>query len=230
MHIEPGVVTGAKVLLGVATGAGVLGMAVRHARDELRRRGFPSLLARTLTATACVFTFFEVLPHQPLGVSEVHFVFGTSLLLVFGLAPAALGLALGLLVQGLFFAPWDLPQYGMNVTSLLAPLYVTAAVARRTLPPDRPYVELRYRDVLPLSITYQGGMVAWIAFWSIWGQGAAALPGLVLFASGYIVVIVVEPLVDLGLLALAKRLQGRIPAALVTPRLYAARAAEGFSS
>ncbi len=28
------------------------------------------------------------------------------------------GLALGLLIQGLLFAPFDLPQYGINVTNL----------------------------------------------------------------------------------------------------------------
>jgi ABC-type Co2+ transport system permease subunit len=39
------------------------------------------------------------------GVSEVHLILGTTLLLIFGAAPAAIGLAAGLLVQSLFFAP-----------------------------------------------------------------------------------------------------------------------------
>ena len=40
-----------------------------------------------------------------------------------------LALALGLLVQGLFFAPFDLPQYGMNVTTLLVPLFALIGFA-----------------------------------------------------------------------------------------------------
>ncbi len=41
----------------------------------------------------------------PVGVSEVHLILGTTLFLMLGAAPAAIGLAAGLLVQGLFFAP-----------------------------------------------------------------------------------------------------------------------------
>ncbi|KPX23586.1 Uncharacterized protein ALO71_02952 [Pseudomonas amygdali pv. dendropanacis] len=83
-----------------------------------------------------VFSFSEVLPHHPVGVSEVHLILGSLLFLLFGAAPVAVGLALGLLVQGLFFAPFDLPQYGMNVTTLLVPLFAVAALARRIIAPD----------------------------------------------------------------------------------------------
>ena len=40
------------------------------------------------------------------------------------------------------------------------------------------------------------------------------------FAASYAMVIVVEPLVDLGVLALAKSLRGVLDGALVTPRLH----------
>jgi hypothetical protein len=39
------------------------------------------------------------------GVSEVHFILGSTLFLMFGAGPAALGLAAGLLAQGLFWLP-----------------------------------------------------------------------------------------------------------------------------
>ena len=52
-----------------------------------------------------MFSFFEVFPHEPVGVSEVHLILGSTLLLMFGAGAAAIGLAFGLLVQGLFFAP-----------------------------------------------------------------------------------------------------------------------------
>ncbi|MGO4600272.1 energy-coupling factor ABC transporter permease, partial [Terrabacter sp. 2RAF25] len=118
-----------------------------------------------------MFSFFEILPHFPVGVSEVHLILGSTLFLIFGVAPAAFGLALGLLLQGLLFAPFDLPQYGMNVTTLLVPLFVLEALARRIIPSDMACVDLGYGQVLWLSLAYQGGIVAWVAFWAIYGQG-----------------------------------------------------------
>ena len=41
-----------------------------------------------------MFSFFEVLPHAPVGVSEVHLILGSTLFLILGAAPAAIGLAL----------------------------------------------------------------------------------------------------------------------------------------
>ena len=133
-----------------------------------------------------VFVFFEVLPHVPVGVSEVHLILGTTLFLLLGAAPAAIGLAAGLLVQGLFFAPFDLPQYGMNVTTLLVPLFAIHLLARRVVPATTAYVDLGYSQVLKLSVAYQGGIVAWVAFWAIYGQGfsAANLASIGTFGAG----------------------------------------------
>jgi hypothetical protein len=80
--------------------------------------------------------------------------------------PAALGLALGLLVQGLFFAPFDLPQYGMNVTTLLVPLYAMSLLARKIIPEKTAYKDVKYLQALALSTAYQGGIVVWVAFWA----------------------------------------------------------------
>jgi len=126
MHIEPGLVDASKIFLSYATGAAALGYSARLALDMLRKEGAGALLLRSLVATALVFASFEILPHHPVGVSEVHLILGTTLLLMLGAAPAAIGLAAGLLVQSLFFAPQDLPQYGMNVTTLLVPLFAIA--------------------------------------------------------------------------------------------------------
>ena len=68
----------------------------------------------------------------------MHLILGSTLLLLFGAGAAAIGLAVGLLIQGLFFAQFDLPQYGMNVTTLLLPLGAStcwpSASSRRALP------------------------------------------------------------------------------------------------
>ncbi|MCS7057743.1 MAG: energy-coupling factor ABC transporter permease [Meiothermus sp.] len=224
MHIEPGVVQGAKVYLGYATGAVGLSLAVRAAVQHGRTQGVVPLALRSFLAALVVFVCFEVLPHPPVGVSEVHLILGTTIYLLFGLGPAAVGLAMGLLVQGLFFAPTDLPQYGMNVTTLLFPLFAVHLVARRIVAPGTPYVELRYGQVLRLSATYQGGIVAWVAFWALYGHGLTSenLAQVASFGAAYLLVLLVEPLVDLAVLAAAKALHGLRGSSWVQPRLYEA--------
>ena len=226
MHIEPGLVDGAKIVLSYATAAASLGIAAKLAADTVSESGFGALALRSAIATALVFSFFELLPHQPVGVSEVHLILGSTLFLVFGAGPAAIGLALGLLVQGLFFAPFDLPQYGMNVTTLLVPLYGVSLLAKRIIPANTPYVELKYGQAFALSTAYQGGIVAWVAFWAIYGQGFAAanLASIATFGAAYMTVILIEPLADLGALATAKLLRQLQGSRVIQPRVYQAAA------
>lgn len=223
MHIEPGVVNGAKLVLSYATAAGAVAYSGKLIWDSLVARGAPSLVARSLLATLAVFVFFELLPHFAVGVSEVHFILGTTLLLILGTAPAAIGLALGLLLQGLLFAPIDLPQYGMNLTTLLVPLFGIHLMAKRIIAPDTAYVDLSYAQALKLSAAYQGGVVAWVAFWAIYGSGVGAenLAAVVSFGAAYMLVLIIEPVADLAILWAAKTLNrsGR-QSALVTPRLF----------
>ena len=222
MHIEPEIVTGAKLVLSYATGIAAGGVALKLAADAVREQGVASFVVRTVATTALVFSFFEILPHFRVGVSEVHFILGSTLFLLFGAAPAALGLAFGLLLQGLFFVPTDLPQYGMNVTTLLVPLFAIQALAQRVIPRNTAYVDLKYRQALALSTAYQSGIVAWVAFWAIYGAGFGAtnLANIATFAGSYALVIVIEPLADLAVLALAKSLRGVTAEGLVTPRLH----------
>lgn len=206
MHIEPGIVEGTKIVLSYATAAGVFGYAAKLAVNAVRQDGAAALTVRSLIAAFSVFCFFQVFPHYPVGVSEVHLILGSTLFLMFGAAPAAIGLALGLLTQGLFFAPWDLPQYGMNVTTLLVPLFALSAMARRYIPANTAYKDVKYSQCLALSTAYQGGVVAWVAFWAIYGQGAGAanLAQVGTFGVAYMAVVLVEPLLDLGILAAVK--------------------------
>ncbi|MBK8082586.1 MAG: energy-coupling factor ABC transporter permease [Devosia sp.] len=222
MHIEPDLVSPEKLLLAYGTAAAAGAMTLKLAADAVRERGPLSLLARSVATTAAVFCFFELLPHHPVGVSEVHLILGSTLLLVFGAAPAAIGLALGLLIQGLFFAPFDLPQYFANVTTLLVPLFAIKLVADRIIPASTPYVDLRYGQALALSATYQGGVVVWVGFWALYGQGLGAdnLAAVAAFGGAYMLVVLLEPLIDLGVLAGAKLARGLAATGLVTPRLY----------
>jgi ABC-type Co2+ transport system permease subunit len=223
MHIEPGLVNEAKIVLSYATAAAAGGVALYHVATATRERGIASAALRSIIATVGVFIFFEVLPHFPVGVSEVHFILGSTLFLILGAGPAAIGLAAGLLIQGLFFAPFDLPQYGMNLTTLLVPLFAIHELARRIIAPGTAYVDLQYRQVLALSTAFQGGVVAWVAFWAIYGAGfeAGNLAAIGTFGAAYMAVVLIEPLADLAVLAVAKTLKAH-GSPLVTPRLYAA--------
>ena len=222
MHIEPGLVDGAKITLSYATAAAAVGYSVKLVPQTVREQGLVSFALRTAAATALVFSFFELLPHVRVGVSELHLILGSTLFLLFGAAPAACGLALGLLAQGLLFEPADLPQYGMNVTTLLVPLFAIRALAERVIPGKSAYVDLRYGQALALSTAYQSGIVAWVAFWALYGAGFGAqnLASIASFAASYALVIVVEPLVDLAVLAAAKSLRDVVAGDLVTRRLH----------
>lgn len=226
MHIEPGLVDATKIVVSYATAAAAGTFALKRAVETVRDNGIASFVVRALMASALVFSFFEVLPHFPIGVSEVHFILGSTLFLILGAAPAAFGLAGGLLIQGLFFAPHDLPQYAMNLTTLLVPLFVVAALAERLVAKNTPYVDLSYRQALALSTAFQGGVITWVAFWAIYGRGLGVdnLASVATFGAAYLSVIVIEPILDLAVLAVAKHMRGFTRAftgaGLVTPRLH----------
>ena len=225
MHIEPGVVDGAKILLSIGTASVAFALTAKAAIDMLRSDGFSALVTRSFIATFLVFCSFEVLWHHPVGVSEVHLIMGSTLFLLFGAAPTALGLALGLLIQGVFFAPTDLPQLGMNLTSLLLPLFAMGAIAKRLIAPSTPYVDLTYHQTLKLSLVFQGGVVAWVAFWSVYGQGLSipAMASILSFGSAYAGVIVLESCLDVCLLAGAKRIRQVQDVNFFNSRLLSAR-------
>lgn len=222
MHIEPGIVDGAKIVLSYATAVGAAGYALKLSLDTMREKGISSLIIRSVFTTVLVFCFFQVLPHYPVGVSEVHFILGSTLFLLFGVAPAAIGLAAGLLLQGALFAPGDLPQYFINITTLLVPLFTLQYLAARIIKRDTAYVDLKYTQALALSAAYQGGIVAWVMFWAFYGQGFGAenISNVLSFSGAYMLVILVEPLVDLAVLAVVKTMRKLENSGVFTPRLF----------
>lgn len=225
MHIEPGVVDGAKIALSYATAAASVGLVGRMAVESLRRDGgAPALLARSAATTLLTLACFEVLPHHPVGVSEVHLILGSTLFLMFGGGAAAIGLMLGLLIQGLAFEPADLPQYGMNLTTLIVPMWAMSELARRIIPARTAYVDLAYRDVLALSAAYQAGVVAWVAFWAFYGHGVTMVNVAAVgsFGLAYLAVVAIEPLVGLAALAAAKGARAATSTGLFNARLHRA--------
>ena len=206
MHIEAGVVVGSKMLLSYATGVAVVGMGAKLAWEHIQESGALSLLLRTIVAIGLVFTFFEVFPHYPIGVSEVHLILGTTLLMVFGVAPAMFGLALGLLLQGVTVAQFDLPQYGINVTTLLASMIILNMATKKIVPEGTAYKDISYTQMLKMSLVWEGAIVSWVAFWAFYGQGFTAenIQNVLSFGGAYMLVVLLEPLIDLAILSAVK--------------------------
>lgn len=206
MHIEAGVVLGTKMILSYATAVGVVGMTAKLALENIKENGALALSLKSLLATIAVFIFFQVFPHFAVGISEVHLILGTTIFLVFGVAPALIGLALGLLLQGLFFAPFDLPQYGINITTLMASMLILNIAVSKIIPKGVAYKDITYTQMLKMSVVWQGAIISWVAFWAFYGQGFGAenLTAVSSFAGAYILVVLIEPLIDLAILSAVK--------------------------
>lgn len=71
-----------------------------------------------------------------------------------------------------------------------------------------------------LSTAYQAEIVSWVAFWVFYGQGFAATGAVAQFGVAYMMVVRIEPLVDLAVLAAAKSGRDLSRSGLVSPRLY----------
>ena len=99
-------------------------------------------------------------------------------------------------------------------------------LAKRIIPERTAYVDVSYAQTLALSTAFQAGVVGWVAFWTIYGQGLSAetLASIGAFGAAYMLVIVLEPLADLGVLAVAKAMKGRGGTPFLTARVHHAAA------
>jgi hypothetical protein len=225
MHIEPGVVDGAKLAIGYATAVGFMGLTFRYLIKDILKGHANRLLVETIVTAFITLLSFEVFPHPTVWVSEVHIILGSTLLLLFGLVPAALGMASGLLLQGMLFALSDLPQFGMSVTTLLASLFATALMIKKLAPNQSRYVDIPYGIIIKLSLLFQGLIVSWVSFWVIMGQGIniSTLSSLATFASAYVPVIIIEVAVNVALLTIFKVKPMSALKSVMNPRLFIAR-------
>ena len=222
MHIEPGVVNGTKIGLSYLTGATAIAIGLKLLIQRMLTNTSVLVTSfRCLITTIFVFSFFEVLPQYPLGVSEVHFIFGATLFLFFGAGATAFGLVAGLSLQGLLFAPSDLPQLYVNISTLLFPLFALSYISKKIIPANIAYSDLRYSHVVTLTGLYQGGIILWVAFWCFYGQGFSqeTFYNVGIFSLAYSTVIGIECLIDVGLLATLKRYKNQSLPAIFNPRL-----------
>jgi hypothetical protein len=222
MHVEPGIVDGTKMVIGYATAAGVVSLTTLSLFKEVLKGQIGRMLVASLVASLLTFLSFEVLPHPTVGISEVHLILGSSMLLLLGVVPTAIGMMAGLALQSFVFSPSDLPQFGMNVTTLLASLFATAFIAKRFISSQSRYVDLSYKDVVKLSLLFQGSIVSWVSFWVILGQGTSVsmLQSIGAFGLVYLAVIAIEVVLNIALLGFLRASKGQALKLSLNPRLF----------
>jgi cobalt/nickel transport system permease protein len=192
MHIEPGVLSQAKVAFASAAAVALLGA---HVPALLKQ---PTQWLRTLLA-ATFFSLFMQAFHMQVGPSELHFVGAMPIYLAFGFLPTLFGFALGLLAQGLLFEPQDLVHLSVNTLSLAVPLLALHHTLGRKLH------SLTVAQVLKLDAAYYAGVTLMVGFWLSIGEVATPFIAWATFASSYLALVALEPLVTLGVLALVRR-------------------------
>ena len=193
MHIEPGYVASAKIVVANIAAVTLLGSQSVHLLKQ------PQLIVRSLLA-GVFFTLFMQAFHLKVGPSELHFLGAMPIYLALGFVPALFGFALGLLVQGLLFEPTDLVHLGVNTLSLALPLVLVHATFGQRLG------KASVRSILKLDAAFYSGVTLMVGFWLAIGEVATPLSVWLGFASSYAAIVIVEPVFTLLVLhALARR-------------------------
>jgi len=202
MHIEPGLIAQFKVMLANAS---ALGMMAYYAKDLIKQ---PADMVRTLVA-ALFFSLFMQSFHVPVGPSELHFVGAMVMYFTLGFLPTLLGFALGLLLQGLFFEPMDLPHLAVNALTLIVPLiavhYTLGRKLRHKLSNTANDNKLNWQTILKLDAMYYSGVTAMVGFWLLIANVTTPFATWAAFATSYLTIIAVEPFITYGAIRLLKR-------------------------
>jgi len=202
MHIEPGIVAPAKVLIANVSTLGLLGF---YARGLIRQ---PADLIRTLLA-ALFFSVFMQVFHLSVGPSELHFVGAMAMYLTLGFLPTLYGFALGLLLQALVFDPIDLPHLAVNSLSLILPLLAVHYGLGRRLRDAASGRCIGWATIIKLDAAYYTGVTLMVGFWLALAEVATPFAAWVTFATSYLAIVAIEPLVTYGALRLLKRHEDR---------------------
>lgn len=202
MHIEPGYISQAKILLANTSAIGVLAY---YAKDLVAR---PSDILRTLLA-AVFFSLFMQGFHLNVGPSELHFVGAMAIYLTLGFVPTLFGFAVGLLLQGLLFNPGDLVHLSVNSLSLIVPLITLHYTLGRKLRDTMGGKRMDLRAILKLDAMYYAGVTTMVGFWLLASEVATPFSAWAVFASSYLAVVAVEPLFTYALVRLLKRHEGK---------------------
>jgi ABC-type Co2+ transport system permease subunit len=183
MHIEPGLISQAKIALANVAASGLL---LSYARGLITR---PADIVRTLLATI-FFTFFMQSFHVQVGPSELHFIGAMAMYLTLGFVPTLIGFAAGLLLQAIVFDPTDMMNLAANALTLITPLIALHYTFGRKL---REGAKVNFQQILKMDAMYYAGVVAMVGFWLSMSAVATPFAAWATFASSYLVVVACEP-------------------------------------
>ncbi|BAF86146.1 hypothetical protein AZC_0148 [Azorhizobium caulinodans ORS 571] len=201
MHIEPGILSAAKV---VAANAAAIATLATYAPKLVRN---PVILVKTVLAAAFFSVFMEIF-HLPVGASELHFVGASAVYFIFGFVPTLFGFALGLLLQGALFEPQDLVHLGVNSLSLMVPLIaVHETFGKRFFARDESKLPVSWAQILKFDAAYYSGVVSMVGFWLLMGNEATPVYDWAIFAASYLPLVLCEPIFTFVALKLLGRIE-----------------------
>ncbi len=210
MHIEPGVLSAAKVLSANAAALAMLGANA----PGLVRKPFEIV---KIGLAAFFFSLFMESFHMPVGASELHFVGASAVYFTFGFLPALFGFAIGLLLQGLLFEPQDLVHLGVNSLSLMAPLAaVHLAFGKRFFAGGADKIPVRWLNIVKFDAAYYAGVTGMVGFWLLLGDEPTPLYNWAIFAASYLPLVLCEPVFTWAVLKLLGKLDDGHPVRRVT--------------
>lgn len=206
MHIEPGFVQPAKIVMANAGAATVLVWAAKEQIKDWAKA--PWTFVKTGLA-AVAFTVFMQSFSAPVGPSELHFTGAMVMYLTLGFWPALMGFALGLLVQGLVFSPWDLMHLGVNALSLMLPLIAVHFTLGKALFDENAKRRLNFATMVKLDAMYYAGVTSMVGFWLLVGGAQTAFTAWLTFAASYLVIVAAEPLLTFAVVGGLKKIQDK---------------------
>ena len=192
MHIEPGIIAPAKLAFAAVAAASLyLGYLPKLLKS-------PALILRTGLASI-FFSLFMQAFHMQVGPSELHFIGAMPIYLTFGFIPTLFGFALGLLLQGALFEPQDLVHLAVNSLSLAVPLIALHYSFGRKI------TQVTVSAIMKLDAYYYSGVTLMVGFWLFMANQATPFVEWLHFASSYLILVAMEPVLTMAILLLIQR-------------------------
>ena len=160
MHIEPGILSGAKIA------AANLAATALVAAQAPELSGNRSACCAPLLA-ALFFSVFMQSFHTPAGASELHFIGAMPIYPTLGFVPTLLGFGLGLLLQGGSSSPPTRCRISGSISSRWPYRWWRCMPRSAAGSPAAP--RRRSGSVLKLDAAYYAGVAVMVGFWLAMG-------------------------------------------------------------